>query len=318
MSTVGVAAEVRLKDGTTVTGWMYYKGLAGLFLALDRSGKDIRYLPTGTWSAYSYNHNDRAEFQSPFFTPFEAFAPERLNADQGLYGEIIAALNQTDFNRTRRILLTFEELLVEYSSDAMRTEGDVAELSITTWVTYREFLDELDRSGLAGILLERSDEIQRLVREQRIPHFDQVWARDHLHHLAGELTVEDMVMFAANDNLLREYMLGRRLLVEISIGRLSRDPDINPAVEVSPPPAEAQTESRLPNRLKKIAAMGKMAAGGGLAAANVCAGVTIGIASLLPTLSIGTIAGAVGIATSTYTGLNAACDALRDLAETLD
>jgi len=77
-------------------------------------------------------------------------------------------------------------------------------------------------------------------------------------------------------------------------------------------------KSRMGTFARITAAVRKMGVGGGLAAANVGLGIFTGVVSALRTLGLGTVTAAVGIVTSAYTGLNAGCDGLKDLADALD
>ena len=53
-------------------------------------------------------------------------------------------------------------------------------------------------------------------------------------------------------------------------------------------------------------------------ATNLGLGALVGVVAALPTLTMGSVAAAVAVAGSAYTGLNTSCDALKDLASALE
>ena len=57
-----VRIKLHLKDGGYVEGWEYGKTPLGYFVALDRQGTDIRFVPRNKYISASWNNDDRAEF----------------------------------------------------------------------------------------------------------------------------------------------------------------------------------------------------------------------------------------------------------------
>ncbi len=65
--------------------------------------------------------------------------------------------------------------------------------------------------------------------------------------------------------------------------------------------------------MRSVTGWMQVLSGGALAVTNLGAGVVAGIVVGLPTLGWGTVPIALGVANSTFTGLNAAADALRGI-----
>jgi hypothetical protein len=313
MTDIGRRIVVRLRKGETVEGWDFGQSPLGQYVALDREASHIRFLPEGTYESCSYSYEDMANVRSIIDTSYEA-ARRPIEANGELADALRAALDRTDFNEIRRLAKAFEELRKRFqgSYDDLRLvaprddigSGSASETVLEARVRYLQLLDELGRSGMLPLLVEHS----AVIRRSPLPYFER-WYFDRND---DGILLETLYWSARS----KEPSLGedgnRSILERMPIRVLVR------SIEDQTPNEPIAEPKGMPKRLRVIAAAGKMVVGGGLATANLSAGLIAGIFAAIPTLGLGAIAGAVGVATSAYTGLNAACDGVKDLASALE
>jgi hypothetical protein len=308
MSEVGRRVVVHLEDGSTVEGWHFGNTPLGYYVALDRDATNIRFVPKGSWSSASYpdlDDKDKIKVESLVDQFYREGTPERNQVALGQ--DVRQALDHVDFNRIRRLSLAFESLRSSFAGSygEMNLHSENRKQAVDTVVDtrsqYLELASELERSNLVPVLLENSETI----RKERLPRVEWDWARNR----EERFLVESMHYRAIEKpSLTRDA--GRQQLQSVDVSLI-----VNVLSQLEREQRQDKsTKSHWPRRLRVIAAAGKMAVGGALATANIAAGVTVGVLAALPTLGVGAIAGAVGIATSCYTGLNAACDGIKDLA----
>ncbi|HEY0072963.1 MAG TPA: hypothetical protein VGB77_02600 [Abditibacteriaceae bacterium] len=322
MADRGSRVHVNLRNGDVVDGWVYGESLLGKYIALDPNAEIIRFIPDGTWQSAHYDHSNPARFNSIIDNQYTS--PVRgIRASESLRNRAANALDKVDYNRVRRIHAKFETLQDQFYGpyDSMafqehRLEDEqhtLLDVALELRSTYSELVEEVRRSGLSDVLLEDAEEIQQFISNEGLPIMDYWMLREMRHRDEAFFLLESMIYLARHTNLLAETNLGTYPLQGLDPGRIARHID-----EQEAETQQEEESSPWPKRLKMTAAIGKVAVGGSLAAANICAGAFAGVVSALPTLGVGTVAGAVGVATSTYTGLNAACDGLKDLATAIE
>jgi hypothetical protein len=320
---IGVKVSVRLEDGDVLRGWLYDEDLRGIFVSFDPKGRVIRYVPRREVINFSYDQEaSKADFEDD--RRLEA-VKEAESFDSDLLETVTESLSKVDFNRVRRIALrlrTERHELKEIASSAENSDsweqqeptledhsGFEIPLNLVLRLTdsYSNLVDELERSGLGKILVEHKIRIGSFVSPDTLPVVDAGVANpDELRAMIAQTREQDEV---ANTSL------GRAVLQEIPPEEIVRR---ETSARNAKPEATGFLGIMKPRRLRKIAALGKVALGGTLAATNVSLGITAGVVTALPTLGIGTVGAAAGIVGSTYTGLAAACDGLKDYASILE
>jgi len=319
MNNIGRQIKVNLNDGSVIQGWDFGESPLGQYVALDRNAKDIRFLPSGTYVSCCYSYNDMAPLDSEIDASYTR-TRVRLESDipTDLSDAILRALDRTDFNEIRKLAQAFAKLQNRFHGSYNRLtmsnveDGDikhgVAETVIESKARYLQLLDDIDHSGLLSVLVEHGE----IIRKEPLPHEDWYYYR-YNYRPHDRLILESMYFEAQKDEVALEKSCGRHVLQHIQVDALIEA--LNNPTSKEP---HKETESEWPKRLRVIAASGKIVIGGGFATTNLGAGFVAGIMTAIPTLGIGAIASALGVATSAYTGLNAACDGVKDLATALE
>jgi cob(I)alamin adenosyltransferase len=263
-----------------------------MFVAIEPSGrKDVRFFPARQIKSLTLLSGVQ---KADFFDPKAAAALHDLQAK--IENPIKATLRYIDYALLRKLLEQFAE-----EQQRLRVSGESSEAisaAADLLRAYRELIKELERKKLLDILLENQTEIRENLSFDTLPALDgQVIPAETLSRLIAE--ARESRNFGESDG-------GR-----VYLNRLSEEMII--AALKSNRPEEVKKPDRVGHFMRITAAIGKIAVGGSLAAANVGLGLFAGVVSALPTLGVGTVAAAIGVVTSAYTGLNAGCDGLKDL-----
>lgn len=310
MNDRGTKVSVGIVNDGSVEGWLYGENPLGVYVSLDPNGEHIRFIPSGQWSGIGYSHQ----------SPKAIFASEMQEIDGDFREAMYNSLLRVDYNYIGRLGRSAHNL--EYRAtryrDALRSEGPFSPfyeesenresflvLSIEAREIYSALLGELLRSGVGEVLLDFGERLRQQTSLDTLPLID------------AHASPADLVSQLKEVDNLQNSMLGRTVLDQVTPERLVKSVQAEVG-NGNPPENQEKLERTWGTRLKRIAAVGKMALGSGLAVSNLGLGAIAGVVSALPTLGLGTVAAVVGIATSTYTGLNAACDGLKDLAGTLE
>jgi hypothetical protein len=320
---IGRRVLVNLVDGETVEGWLYDENPSGLYLALDPGGKHIRYVPRSQVSDTIYaSESSKAYFEHE--RDIEAVeAAERL--DNELSKELSDTLSRVDYNRARRIALQFRadfsalkyiEAVSQRSSlpdDRLNSEHFLR-LALRVTDSYSNLVDELEMSGFAGILTVYETDIASFVSTDTLPWIDD--------EVSEPRNVQEMVIYAKRRDESVNTIASRDMLEKVTPERIVRAEiaareEERGQVQDAQEALDALRDVR-PRRLRRIAAFNKVALGGTFAATNLTLGAIAGVVLALPTLGIGTVGAAAGVATSVYTGLSGANDGLKDYASTLE
>ena len=302
----GVKTSLSLATGELIEGWHYADTPVGYYIALDPDGTFIRFVPSGAWQGAGYDHNS----PKALFRPHQY--DELLETYEALRTELRTpldlALSRLDINHLRRLSMRLSNIRDELQYDRRIRDRDEARLPLVLDAreTYGALLDEIARSGVQDTLLEQRNRIREVVSEFTLPQIDAYYIHPS--------EVNYMIQLTKEKDELSETNLGKTLLQKLSPDVLVTPQEPNNESKESPDEKREQKA----HRLRSAAAWLKVSSGGGLAAANLTLGAVAGVVSALPTLGLGTVAAVVGIATSTYTGLNAASDALKDMASNLE
>ena len=193
MNDLGRNIVVRLCDGSSVKGWDYGESPLGVYVALDRDGDNIRFLPRGTYSSRHWSDEDVIEIRSDVVEFYEK-AKSSAVADEHLAREVSRTLERTDFNEIRRLASAFDVLRRRFggsyehlqlaSRPDKENQSDAIETLLDVRSRYFQLLDEVDRSGFGALVAEKSE----MIRKAGMPHYDW-WMWDTFH---GGLLLEVM------------------------------------------------------------------------------------------------------------------------------
>jgi hypothetical protein len=319
MENIGRRVRVNLSTGETVEGWVYGQTILGDYIALDRAGTSIRFVPRGMSRDTLYSDEGNVLF--PHQVDVEAYRALSREWREPLS----LALDRIDQNRIKRLVrqdqqlassLRFLKRFYEERTDYQlppffRTEYLIDSV-LETRDTHRELLDEISRAGLKDILLESHEQIRHVISHATLPQLDAAVVPRH--------ELEEMIALVKEQDQLSETDLGARYNARLSTRSIvsaierteevpeSRETEESKQTEEEPTPEKSK--SRKGRRLRIVAAWLKVAAGTGMAATNIALGAAAGIATAIPTLGMGTVGAAVGVIASAFTGLNSASDGL--------
>jgi hypothetical protein len=161
----GQQVSVSLRGGETVGGWLSAQSRLGIYVALDRHGNVIRFIPSGAWQSASYAYDDVVTFDDAVDRTYGR--PPSREASEMLVRAAEAALARTDFNAARRLYKGlsaqasrfqgwYERLDFEESTE--RDGQSLGDTAITVRTLYSDLVQQLELSGLDRVLLEHSEE----------------------------------------------------------------------------------------------------------------------------------------------------------------
>lgn len=227
-------------------------------------------------------------------------------------------LDIVDCNRIRYLFNDFvilqSQFTGEYENMFLRSPSEGGQLTILETAlklrkSYSQFIDEIEQCRIDKFLLENAEKIKFFASKEGLHLFDALFLNQLRKPGEPAFPLNAMLDLAKKTNLLVETDLGRRQLEELTTEIIVRS--IN---EDAGEQSTSDNVSKSSKRMKKIAALGKVSIGACLAAASIGAGLLVGGISSLIGEGFPVAAGAVGIAVSTYTGLNTACDGFKDWA----
>jgi hypothetical protein len=213
-------------------------------------------------------------------------------------------LQRTDFNRVSRIAKQFGRLRRESDIDGSFGLHHILEARRMS----AELFDELERTGLLAFLACHGSQIRRFVSRDTLPVIDAGLASGH--------EIDDMVCRGRESDLMKSLFDARRLR--------TMDADESARIIASLVSGgrtkykDGEHASRWARRMRLFSATGKLVLGGAFASANLTLGSLAGVVTALPTLTLASLNAAVGIASSTYTGLNLSLDAVKEFAAALE
>lgn len=223
----------------------------------------------------------------------------RLQAYDGI-------LDHLDYRRLRRLGAQLRDI------PGPRDDWDIPPSSLQGWVeSYAATIESVqlsESSGLLRVLAEASDEIRQVLSIEALPALDaQIIDPKELEELIERAKAKDRF----KDFDFEHFMASAPSKVEVARALVVQ---INVSTSWSERPKVDQPTGL--RRLQVGALIGKAATGGALAVANLSLGVLGGL-SVIPGIALTNIPIAVGLVTSTYTGLAAAFDAVEKIANTL-
>jgi hypothetical protein len=274
----GAKVAVYLRNQEALAGWLVHEEPTRLVVALDPERHNLRTIFRRDIVQLEIDSN-RQTWIEP------AVGAERLRRlrefEPTLVTEVEPTLDRLDYGRLRRNAKALRrialqgELRQEPSNNRFSPESQVRR-SVQAQDLYEsltlslDLVEELERTRLLSVISEHPRVLQEIVHDETIPAFDAEWA--------GPEEVYRLVEVAQNSN--GELMESREMLLE------ARD--------------KAWTRK---DTARWVDGAGDIVLGASLASANVAAGAIVGIVGMLPTLGIGTVAAALGVTTSAFTGL---------------
>lgn len=312
MANPGDKAEVVLVGNERVEGWLYAKTWQGLYVALDSSAKNIRFIPSGSYHGVTHSRSSK-EPAPEFILKLQVPSEDQIKTlKDKIERPMAVVLSKLNYNRMKWLLERFKtehRAIRELQSRGTQSD-ELREVALAKLLIlrrdYADLIDEIEQVGLLDILTEHQRDIRAVLSKATLPDLDAL--------LVSMEEIVTLITKVREVDHLRETNGGRKYLLDLSEERIIRSMRRLPDEKGNEPKEKNWTAQWV----KVIAATGKMALGGSFAAANFGLGTIAGVASSLPTLGMGTVAATVAIAASGYTGLNAACDALKDLATALE
>jgi len=218
-----------------------------------------------------------------------------------------SVLDKLDYNRLRRLGTTLRNI----PNVREDTDWDFPPSSLQGWVASYDAAVQVvqiaAQSGIMSVLQAKSEEIKAILSPEIIPSLDA--------HILRRERIEDMIADAKALKVIRDFDLEKFYSIAVSREAIARaivvSLDETVAYDLRPK-VDANVGMK---RLQVGALIGKAAAGGALAVANLALGVLAGL-SHMPAI-VGSVSIAVGIVGSAYTGLSATCDAVEKIAATI-
>ena len=271
----GAKVAVYLRNHEALAAWLVHEDATKIILALDPERHNFRTVFRRDIIQLDVDHNTEHWIESPI----GAKRLERLREfELTLSTEVEPALELVDYHRLRRnakLLKRIATEAIEASDERTQPERE-GRSYIRPQDLYEalglslDLFDELDRVRVLDVVLEHPHLVQQLVHEETIPAFDAEWS--------GPKEVYRLVEIAQESN--GELIEARETVRE----------------------AREKVWTRK-DTARWVDGAGDVILGASLATANVAAGAIVGIVGMLPTLGIGTVAAAVGLTTSAFTGL---------------
>jgi hypothetical protein len=274
----GAKVAVYLRNQEALVAWLVHEEPTKLILSLDPERHNLRTIFRRDIVQLQIDPNEQAWIEP-------AVGAERLRRlrefEPTLVGEIEPNLDRVDYGRLRRNAKVLKRIAMqgeppqERLDERFPPESQVRPLVpaqdlYETLTLSLDLVEELERTRLLGVISDHTRVLQELVHEETLPAFDAEWA--------GPQEVYNLVEFAQKGD--GELIESREMLRE----------------------ARDKVWSRK-DTARWVDGAGDIVLGASLASANVAAGAIVGIVGMLPTLGIGTVAAALGVTTSAFTGL---------------
>ena len=303
MSTRSIKVIVSLSSGEAVEGWDYGETPLGYYVALDRAGTNIRFVPKGTYQSIGWHHEaERAIFPDDVGIDEE----DRDEQIQKFQQRLRRPLELIDYNQVRRIASRLRELDSYYGShfDHARLHDITA-----TYDAHIALFDQLENSGLEEVLDSGAELLRSQVSRHTLPAAE-----------ADVVYLDKIDSMIATAKEATERQPRSELISVVTPAAIERYIYHFEMRKLAQPKEEGKTvsDNTWSRTLKIAVATGKFALGGLFASANLGLGAFAGVVPALPTLTMGTVDTAVCVATSIFTGLETSLDALKDMAEVIE
>lgn len=226
--------------------------------------------------------------------------------------ELTDSLNKIDYNYIRKLLT---KIGPAEGHSFFVDDWDIPPVNIqraiNAFKTSQEVFNIVSESKLVEVLIKNSDFFKEIISKETIPDFDKYLLKErHIDYLITLVrnhnlfsSLSDMEIKKYLTSRIDEYELAEKLRVELN-SSVRWDERIILKDEVSK------------NKRKKyLANIGKGVIGGVLALGNISLGVIAGSSLTIPGINGASIPIAIGIANSTYTGLNGLMDSFKAIAD---
>jgi len=275
----GAKITVYLKNQEALAAWLVHEDANKIVLALDPERNNLRVVFRRDIIQLGIDENRQRWIEPPV-----GAGRLQLLREVGptLAGGVEPALAAVDQRRLTRNAKRLSQIARTASPAGWLGPGDHskppqpegrpvgAQELYESLLLSEELLEELGRTGLLHVVSEYRDDLRRLVHEETVPALDADWVGTD----------------AAYRLLPRAQQNEESVIDPGEILREARDK------------AWSRKDSS-----RWLDGVGDVVLGGILATVNVAAGASAGVITMLPTLGIGTVAAAIGAATSTFTGL---------------
>ena len=319
---VGGRIEVSTRDHGEVVGWIRGAVPGGLLIALDREGRDIRLVRNITSSRY--DPKDRAEFAVANAEEVDKKLNDLNRALKSRLDQSFAALDTRPLQRfSERAPVLMDEIhrsLTEREDRRYRFAEETPADNLVDYLSARgdevtelhaDIFYELERSKIADTVGEFGNELSRLPLNHALPYFDS--------ELVGGWRIME-----EKESIKREVWTPAQHLKTLNSAQRVRAQLLSNAVFRSTQPRdrskrrEEKSERQERRDFSKwTGASLRAIAGTSLIAADATFGVTAGLMSTITSIGLTAVPVYVGVATSIYTGLVQAADALEKFGDLL-
>ena len=312
----------------TIEGFLFWDAEGGIAVALDNERRDVRFI--GRADILEITETAAGAGAATGAIPLEPHPQVSLGSV--INREIDDTLDRISFDEVRRIHARLRGLHDKYQGYLEFTSLGSRLFVCETWLgdlpeirdSYRSLVDELTKAGMMKILAEHDEAFRRIAGPLSLPLLDAAL----LDSATLESFIETSKRLGVDDS---PRLTDERMIVAL-MGLVSDDAitkfetKVRADKEARNLPYGATLDSIESQTTKKtlvkatriISASTKLLAGAGLLAGNITLGCFAGVLQSLPSLAMGTVAGATAVAASCYTGLNGASDGLKELGNALE
>lgn len=310
----GTNITIEFPDGSHLRGWLYHGDylthvLGGRLVALDREGKELRFVTFrhGEWSSVHIGGGEYITF------PEDAALEQIDELEETIERPMRDALDRLDYNELKRLAEAHHHLASRaarqrwYINAAPEVDTFV-ETALVAKTEYLHLLAQLKKSRISDLMVTHAERLSKAIAANTLPGIDA----DVVDDIPDpELqTLFTLYLRLREHERLIELDCGEALVQEITTDRLlevHRYAAERTESFVNPKQSGAGHEPNKPGpvwptAVKRTAAIGRLATGGSFVAANLGLGSIVGVVSTLPTLTLGSVAAVIAIATSCYTG----------------
>ena len=226
--------------------------------------------------------------------------------------EFSDTLNSIDYNYVRKLLV---KIGPPEGHSFFIEDWDVPPVNmqraIDAFKTSQDVLSIVSETRLVDVLIKNSNFFAEIISKETIPDFDKYLLREHHIDYLVALVKNHNLFSSLADTELRKYLHSR--IDEYELAEKLRV-ELNTSVTWSER-IKLKDDVSKNQRKKYLANIGKGVIGAVLALGNISLGVVAGASLTIPCVNGASIPIAIGIANSTFTGLNGLMDAFKAIAD---
>jgi hypothetical protein len=300
--TLGASVVVSARGRPDVRGWLWRETPDGIYVALDKEAKEIRFVRSGGLNI-GYQYEDMAPWAVP---DRQALIQRIYDLNSKLSDPMEYAVDALNHALLRRTVSRAKRAMwhIEHSPVLLDTQYGAEPIQPFHQARIDEAIDnykavhsEFDRVGLLDLVSRHLVELSNLPPEHSLPMLDA----EIMRRLPSLGETADHWDKRSLDVALRDVDESRIRFIVVNSA---------PASEEKVETTEGETAGLLPHW---IGASLNLFGGTALAAANGLIGISVGVVGALATQGMTAVPTAVGVATSVGTGIGYAADGLEKI-----